>query len=330
MLAENINAAGLFEVRVDAQFLLISIARPARAKRGINGDLWHRIFDARDSEPQRSILDSRVWSRLAGKELEIGCPTLFDMRGKTFADEMASRAAKRVELFPSQANAGQATNDRGKLGGFPPRTPIHQKTRQQKIKSLLETRATAGHAIKRGWCRREFFSLCKVGKACSLPKWKQELSTCSALLALHDDRWVGAVSCHVLLRSLRQATTRTRFGHGGAMEADEETCASTQRQRSEIESPEEHRATRLVLRCGVVLDIHETSFVAGHRVAGHRVLWTVWRMEHVSTKIADPSLLGPTETGRNRIEALVEMLAYCHAEEGMILRHGCVATACLL
>ena len=49
--AENINTAGVDELRVDAQYLLTSIAKPARAKRGINGDLWLRLFDACDSGP---------------------------------------------------------------------------------------------------------------------------------------------------------------------------------------------------------------------------------------------------------------------------------------
>ena len=46
----------LFEVRVGAQCLLTSIVRRARAKRGINGDLWRRFCDARDGKPQCSIL----------------------------------------------------------------------------------------------------------------------------------------------------------------------------------------------------------------------------------------------------------------------------------
>ena len=52
-----------------------------------------------------------VWrGHFAAKELEIACSALFDMRGNTFADGMADRAAKRVEVFPSQANAVQAIN----------------------------------------------------------------------------------------------------------------------------------------------------------------------------------------------------------------------------
>ena len=51
VLAENINTAGVYEGRVDAQYRLTSIAKPARGKRGTNGDLCLRYFDACDSKP---------------------------------------------------------------------------------------------------------------------------------------------------------------------------------------------------------------------------------------------------------------------------------------
>ena len=53
-------------------------------------------------------------------------------------------------------------------------------------------------------------------------------------------------------------TSRTLFGHGGALEAREENCASTQRQMSKIELPEEQPVERLVLGNGVVHDSHES------------------------------------------------------------------------
>ena len=40
ILAENIDEAGKYELRVDAQYLLTSMASPSRARRGSNGDLW--------------------------------------------------------------------------------------------------------------------------------------------------------------------------------------------------------------------------------------------------------------------------------------------------
>ena len=76
VLAKNINVAGLFEVRVGGQFLLASIVRSAKAKRGIHGDLRRRFFDAHDSNPPCSILVTRVWrNHFAAKEPEIGCST---------------------------------------------------------------------------------------------------------------------------------------------------------------------------------------------------------------------------------------------------------------
>ena len=45
VLAENISTARIYEIGVDAQYLLTSIAKLAREKRGANGDLWLRFFD---------------------------------------------------------------------------------------------------------------------------------------------------------------------------------------------------------------------------------------------------------------------------------------------
>ena len=88
------------------------------------------------------------------------------MRGNTFAGEMASRAATRVEVLPSQANAGKAIDGmawqirmriiEANLAAFlgqpkreflPPRTPSHRKTKHQKRHELLETLASMGHLV---------------------------------------------------------------------------------------------------------------------------------------------------------------------------------------
>ena len=101
ILAENIEVAGNYELRVDAQYLLTSMASPTRAKRGSNGDLWTRFFRAREQNPQCILRVARVWrSHITARELAIGCATIFDMRGNTFADEMADRAAARVDVLP--------------------------------------------------------------------------------------------------------------------------------------------------------------------------------------------------------------------------------------
>ena len=151
---------------MDAQYLLTSTGKPARSKQGIDGDLWRRFFHACDSKPQRIIQVTRVRRSLTAKELEIGCLTLFDVRGNTFADEMAGRAAKIVEVLPILANAVQAIDGvpwqnrmriiEAHLAAFsgqpqreflPPRTPVHRKTRQQQRNELLETQASVQHAI---------------------------------------------------------------------------------------------------------------------------------------------------------------------------------------
>ena len=46
VLAETIEPAGLYVVRVDAQYLLTSTGRPERAKRGVKGDLCSRFFES--------------------------------------------------------------------------------------------------------------------------------------------------------------------------------------------------------------------------------------------------------------------------------------------
>ena len=56
--------SGLCEVRVDAKYLLTSMAHPVRGnKRGIDGELWMHDFVARDRKPQSSTLVTRVWKR---------------------------------------------------------------------------------------------------------------------------------------------------------------------------------------------------------------------------------------------------------------------------
>ena len=111
ILAENIEVAGKYELRVDAQYLLTSMASPTRARRGSNGDLWTRFFRAREQKPQCILRVARVRrSHITARELAIGCAAIFDMRGNTFADEMAGRAATRVDVLPGQTGAIQAVD----------------------------------------------------------------------------------------------------------------------------------------------------------------------------------------------------------------------------
>ena len=50
-----INNAGLDQIRVDAQFLLTSIARTTKAKLGSHGDLWTRLVGTRAAKQNNSV-----------------------------------------------------------------------------------------------------------------------------------------------------------------------------------------------------------------------------------------------------------------------------------
>ena len=64
------------------------------------------------------------------------------------------------------------------------------------------------------------------------------------------------------------------FGHGGALDAEEESAASTQRQGNEHESPEEHFVNKLVLGSGVVHHSHETRLLRGITFCGKCGAWS--------------------------------------------------------
>ena len=58
------------------------------------------------------------------------------------------------------------------------------------------------------------------------------------------------------------------FGQGGALDAEEESGASTRRPRNERESPEEHHVSKVVLGNGVVHHSHETWLLRGITFCG--------------------------------------------------------------
>ena len=77
VLAEDIDTAGIYEIRVDAQYLLTSNAKPAREKHASCG---LHFFDASDNKPRCVVRVTRLWrSHLTAKEVDIGCSTLLDM-----------------------------------------------------------------------------------------------------------------------------------------------------------------------------------------------------------------------------------------------------------
>ena len=98
-----------------------------------------------------------------------------------FADEMAGRAAARVEVLLGQAGAIQAVDGMAwqvrtriieanlaaiivqpKREFLPPRTPSHRKTRQERKSELLSAIAAIGHDIKRKCGQTQLLTLRKV------------------------------------------------------------------------------------------------------------------------------------------------------------------------
>ena len=107
------------------------------------------------------------------------------------------------------------------------------------------------------------------GKAGSLPNWKLEPTTCSAILAGHDDRWVDTPATRApMAPTERCKDDEDPFGQGDALDAEEESGSSTRRPRNEHESLEEHHVSKLVLGNGVVHHSHETWSLRGITFCG--------------------------------------------------------------
>ena len=265
--------------------LLTSMACPTRAKRGTNGDLWTRVFRAREQKPQCTLRVARVWkSHITAKELAIGCATVFDMRGNTFADEMASRAAKRVEVLPGQAGAVQAIDgmawqvrmriveanlaaitDQPKREFLPQRSPCHRKRKQQRKADLLSAIAATGHVAKRKWRKRRYCHCEKSGRGGSISKWKLAPTSCSAILARHDAREPAPVA-------ERCEDDDDLFVHGAALDEGGENVQGAQ----EADFSEYHVNT-LVLGSGVVHYTHETWLIRGITFCGECGAWATTR-----------------------------------------------------
>ena len=91
--------------------------------------------------------------------------------------------------------------------------------------------------IKRRWSRREIYRCARCGRAGGLQSWKLEPTTCTAILAWHDDRWVETPTIRVpTAPTERCSDDEDKFGDGGALDTVEESGASTQRQRNDHES----------------------------------------------------------------------------------------------
>ena len=123
VLAETIEPAGLYVVRVDAEHFFASMGRPERAKRGVIGDLRSRFSEIRVTRLLRK--------HITAKELDIDCSTCFDTRGNIIEANLAAIFAQPKREF------------------FPLRPPAHRKTRQQRRSELLELLHVSGQVLKR-------------------------------------------------------------------------------------------------------------------------------------------------------------------------------------
>ena len=129
------------------------------------------------------------------------------------------------------------------------------------------------HEIKRSWGRCEICRCARCGRAGRVQSWKLEPTTCTAILARHDERWVETPTfCVLTAPTERCSDDEDPLGHGGALDAEKESGASTQRQRSGHESLEEH-VNKLVLGSGVVHHSHETWLLRGISFCGKCGAW---------------------------------------------------------
>ena len=200
----------------------------------------------------------------------------------------ASRATTRVEVRPSQANAVKAIEGmawqvrmriiEAKLAAFsgqpkreflPPVLRVTE-TRQQKRIELLGTLTSMGHLISRRWCRREICHCARCGRAGCLQRWKLELTTCTAVLARHDDRWVEESTIRVSIRGA--ATMKTRSATVEHLMLRWSKVTGTNRVGT-TRQKEEYHTNKLVLGTGVVHHSHETWLLRGIKFCGKCVAW---------------------------------------------------------
>ena len=146
VLAETIELAGLYVVRVDAQYLFKSMGRPESAKRGVNGDLSSQFFRIRVTRLSRS--------HRTAKELDIECSPRFGMRGNIIEANLAAILAQQKREF------------------LPLRPPAHKKIRQQRRSELLELLHVSGHVLKRRAEKGDICRCTKRDRASSLRNWQ--------------------------------------------------------------------------------------------------------------------------------------------------------------
>ena len=174
VLAENISTAGIHEIRADAQYLLTSIAKPARAKRGATCSYG---FSTRAITSLSVLCGSRVSGEvrsLRRNQKSVAPHSLTCEQGRhdcggpfkpgKCCQKAIDGVAWQVRLRIVEANLA-AISGQPKREFLPPLTPSYRKTRQEKRNELLETIASMGHLIRRRWDRREIYRCARCGRA---------------------------------------------------------------------------------------------------------------------------------------------------------------------
>ena len=144
------------------------------------------------------------------------------------------------------------------------------ETRQQKRIELLETLTSMEHLISRRWSRREICRCARCGRAGCPQRWKLELTTCTAVLARHDDRWVEESTIRVSIRGA--ATMKTCSAKVEHLMLRWGKVTGTNRVGT-TRQKEEYHTNKLVLGTGVVHHSHETWLLRGIKFCGKCVAW---------------------------------------------------------
>ena len=135
-------------------YLLTIIARPERAKRGIDGYLWRRGSCHACEEQQLcsvDVLPGRASANQAARGDGIG----------------RLEGASSQQLWQGAQHSRSACSFRHVPG-------VHRKTRQQGWSRLLELFHFSEHVFQRLWSERGVFQCVTCDGANTLPKWQRE------------------------------------------------------------------------------------------------------------------------------------------------------------
>ena len=203
------------------------------------------------------------------------------MRGNTFAEEIAGRAAARVEVLPGQAGAIQAVDgmawqvrmhiieanlaaitDQPMREFLPPLTLSHRKNRQERKSELLSGIAAMGHDIvKKNWADAIITTAKSVVSAAASAYGNSPLR--AALQSWPATTPIAAKGANNVPAETGDGEDDDEdpFGHGGALDEREEESARSAHEAN----PTDYHVNTLVLGSGVV---HHT-LVLGSGVVHH-------------------------------------------------------------